>query len=226
MHTVKIINIKQITHDVKSFTVEKPSDYKFTPGQATDVAINKPGWEDKLHSFTFTSLNSDKNLEFTIKAYPVTKYPNHDGMTELLHKLKAGDELFIDDPWGTIEYKDPGIFLAAGAGVTPFIAIIRELYSQNKLSGNKLIFSNKTSEDIILNNEFENIFPKNNFINTLTQEQNNNYEHGRIDEAFLLKHVNNFNQPFYLCGPKGFANSMKEILNKFGATTDSLVWEK
>ena len=95
----KILSINPVTRDVKRFTVEKPKGFKFTPGQATEVAINKPGWQDKKRPFTFTSLNSDPNLEFIIKEYPLFKYPDHTGVTEAIHKLKKGDEFIIDEPW-------------------------------------------------------------------------------------------------------------------------------
>ena len=41
-HVVKIIDILRLTHDVRSYRVEKPVGYSFIPGQATDVCINKP----------------------------------------------------------------------------------------------------------------------------------------------------------------------------------------
>ena len=40
--------MSSVTHDVKRFTIEKPKRFKFTPGQATEVSINKPGWEDEF----------------------------------------------------------------------------------------------------------------------------------------------------------------------------------
>ena len=43
-HIVNILEINDVTHNVKSFKIEKPANYIFTPGQATDVSINKPGW--------------------------------------------------------------------------------------------------------------------------------------------------------------------------------------
>jgi predicted ferric reductase len=54
--------------------------------------------------------------------------------TELqeLGKLKHGDELIIR-VWGAIEYKGEGVFIAGGAGVTPFIAILRQLELMIKL---------------------------------------------------------------------------------------------
>ena len=41
-HIVKIISIENITHDVKRFRIEKPEQYSFIPGQATEVSINTP----------------------------------------------------------------------------------------------------------------------------------------------------------------------------------------
>jgi ferredoxin-NADP reductase len=67
--TLQILDIHQITHDVKRFTLEKPNVYTFTPGQATEVSIDKKGWREEKRPFTFTSLPEDENLEFTIKIY-------------------------------------------------------------------------------------------------------------------------------------------------------------
>ena len=66
-HIVKILEVEEVTHDVRRFTVEKPAGYKFTPGQATEAAINKPELKNENRPFTFTGLNEWKDLEFTIK---------------------------------------------------------------------------------------------------------------------------------------------------------------
>ncbi len=42
-HIVKIKSIRQVTHDVKSFRIEKPAGYQFVPGQATEVASQQTG---------------------------------------------------------------------------------------------------------------------------------------------------------------------------------------
>ena len=130
-HILKIRETKQVTHDVKCFRLEKPAGYHFTPGQATDVSINKPGWENEKRPFTFTCLNSDPYLEFTIKSYP------RNGVTQQIGELKAGDELILRDVWGAIEYKGEGYFIAGGAGITPFIAILRQLHHDGKAKGNR-----------------------------------------------------------------------------------------
>lgn len=68
-YKVKILEIKNVTHDVKSLKLEKPVGFSFTPGQAADVSINKPGYVEQKRSFTFTGLNEWDYLEFTIKIY-------------------------------------------------------------------------------------------------------------------------------------------------------------
>ena len=208
-----------VTHDTKRFVVEKPENYIFKPGQATELSINKSSWENKKRPFTFSSLNEDKVLEFTIKIYP-----EHNGVTEQLGKLYPGDQLILRDIWGTISYKGPGVFIAGGAGITPFIAIFRDLREKNQLQGNKLLFSNKISKDIILEKEFKEMLGEN-AIFILTREKKNSYEHGRINKEFLQKHINDFSQNFYICGPMQFIVDVKKALDELGAKPESVVIE-
>jgi hypothetical protein len=219
-HIVKIISVELVTHDVKRFTIQKPEGYKFKPGQATEVSINTPDFENEKRPFTFTSLKNNDYLEFTIKIYD-----SHNGVTKELGKLKHGDELIIGDVWGAIEYKGEGVFIAGGAGVTPFLAILKQLQVENKIANNKLIFTNKFEKDIILKKEFNEMLGKN-FINTLTDEKKEEYENGRIDYAFLKEKIDNFKQHFYVCGPPQFVTAISEALAQLGAKTDAIVFEK
>ncbi|MEQ8524845.1 FAD-binding oxidoreductase [Gracilimonas sp.] len=222
-HTLKIKDIQNVTHDVKKIILEKPDGYEFEPGQATEVAIDKDGWRDEKRPFTFTSLNEDSDLEFTIKIYP-----DHNGVTEQIGKLKTGDSLIVDDAWGTIQYNGEGVFLAGGAGVTPFIAILRDLHKKGKVGDNKLIFSNKTEKDIILKNEFEEILGDN-FVNVITDEEpagDHIFLDGFIDKEFLESQIDDFNQPFYVCGPMPFNEAIMGYLKELGANPEALVFEE
>ena len=221
MHIVKILDITEITHDVKRFRIEKPQGYTFIPGQATEVSVNKPGWEEEKRPFTFTCLNEDPYLEFTIK-----RYADHNGVTNQVHQLQTGDTLIIRDVWGAIEYKGTGYFIAGGAGITPFLAILRQLHADGTLEGNRLLFANKTSKDIICHDELHDMLGKD-FLNILSEQSNKDkYVHGRIDEAFLMQEINDFSTHFYVCGPDKMISDINEILVKHGAKPDSVVFEK
>jgi len=218
-HIVKIISIENVTHDVKRFRIEKPAGYSFIPGQATEVSINTPGWKDEKRSFTFTCLNKEPYLEFTIKIYP-----SHKGVTNELGKIKPGAELIIRDVWGAISYKGKGVFIAGGAGVTPFISIFRNLREKNEVAGNKLIFANKTKADIILEDEFRSLLG-NSFINILSHENADGYFHGMISENFLKANISDFGQQFYVCGPPPMIDVMKDQLANLGVGENSITVE-
>ena len=164
-HNVEIKSIRQITRDVLQIDAMIPQQLDFTPGQATEISINKECWQNEKRPFTFTSLPSDDYLQFTIKTYP-----SHKGVTNESLQLKKNNELILHDVFGTIAYKGEGRFIAGGAGITPFISIFRPLRSKNEIGDNKLIFANKTIDDIILKHEFESILG-NNFINILSDEE-------------------------------------------------------
>jgi len=219
-HLVKIKSIKHITPDVLQIVTEKPQKYMFIPGQATEIAINKPDWKDKKRPCTFTSLPVDDFLQFTIKTYP-----SHKGVTNELLQAKKDDELILHDVFGAIEYKGEGVFIAGGAGVTPFICIFRYLQSKNEIGNNKLIFANKTNNDIILAIEFEEMLGEN-FINILSEEKADGYAYGQIDEEFLKANIAGFNQQFYICGPPPMMDAIKKQLENLGVAKKAITTEE
>lgn len=219
-HIVKILAAEFVTHNVRRFTLEKPAGYQFEPGQATELSINKPEWKNERRPFTFTSLNEWPHLEFTIKIYSDRK-----GVTNELGQLQPGDEIILHDVWGTIQYKGPGTFIAGGAGVTPFIAILRQLHKTGKLESNQLIFSNRTEKDIILKDEFTAMLG-NRFINTLTQEKTTQYDNHKIDAAYLQEIIKDFNQYFYICGPDAMVDELETTILKLGAPKEKVVREQ
>lgn len=219
-HILKVKSVTHVTHNVLRIVMAKPPEYSFESGQATDVSINKTGWQDELRPFTFTCLPEDDHLEFTIKIYP-----SHKGVTNELLKLKKGDELIIRDSWGAINYKGEGTFIAGGAGVTPFISILRNLHSQNKMGDNKLIFANDKEEDIINKEEFGNILGDN-FVNILSREEMDKYEHGYITEDFLKSKVSDFTKYFYICGPPPMVDAVKKILGNLNVDPKSIIEEE
>lgn len=218
--SVKILDATWVTHNVRRFRIEKPVGYHFEPGQATDITLNIPGWEKERRSFTFTSLNDWDFLEFTIKIYT-----DHQGVTNQLGQLKVGDTITIHDVWGAIHYKGPGTFIAGGAGITPYIAIFRQLQKDGKIDGNTLIFSNRTSKDIILKEEFEKMLGDH-FINTLTDEKTDKYDSSVIDEAYLRKRVKDTSGWFYICGPDPMIEAISNDLEKMGVEKSKIVIEE
>lgn len=217
---MKVLEANFITHDVKRFLIEKPKGYTFIPGQGTDVSINQEGWQGKMRPFTFTGLNKWEHLELMVKIYP-----NNNGVTKELGRQNAGDELILHDVFGAIQYKGPGIFIAAGSGITPFLAILRELAKNKQIGSNKLIYSSKTNADIIAGAELQDML-KDNFISVLTRENVVGFLDKHITRDFIIQHVQDFSKPFYVCGPDKFVSDIVKILVDLGAKMEALVIEQ
>lgn len=218
-YIVKVESIGKVTHDVVHIVTAKPDGFIFEPGQATEIAINKAGWVDEKRPFTFTCLPDDPYLEFTIKTYP-----SRNGMTNQLLTLKKGDELILNDVFGTIAYKNEGVFIAGGAGVTPFISIFRHLKSKGEIGRNMLVFANKTRADIILEKEFREMLGDR-FVNILSEEVVDGFHHGLISEEFLRKVIPSFNLQFYLCGPPPMMDALHLQLTYLGVDKGLIITE-
>lgn len=223
--SVKILEIKPLNHNVKKFRVEKPANYDYVQGQATELAVNSPGYTDKFRPFTFTSLNTDSYLEFIIKIYPVKDNPKHTGVTEKIGELEVGDEFLIRKPFGDIKYKGSGIFFAGGTGITPFYSIFKDLNKRNLSENNRLLFSNSFERDIFLKEELKNLLGKENISFTITQEKRQGCEYGRIDEEMIRELGVQVDSFYYVCGPGPFQQSMMKILDKFNIPKKNIVAE-
>lgn len=218
-HLLTINRIDQITHDVRLLTCDRPSGYEFTPGQATELSLDQEGWRDEARPFTFTSIPSDDHLEFVIKSYP-----DHDGVTEQIGMLDVGAQVRIGDAWGAIEDRGPGMIIAGGAGITPFLSILRARLSNGGLDGFHLVFSNKTEADIILRDELE-AMPGLLTTFVVTDEPESEFAGDRLDRASLERMIDRTDQAFYVCGPPAMVEDVSAALEDLGADPDGIVFE-
>ena len=220
-HRTTILMTEFVTHDVKRFIVKKPGNFSFTPGQGVELVIDQEKWrEEEGRPFTPTGLATDEVLEFTIK-----RYPRHKGVTDKLHTLKAGDHLLMSDPFGTISYKGPGIFIAGGAGITPFLSIFRQLALEGTMAKQTLIFSNKTPADIICEKELLHYFGSRCHL-ICTREKGKGYENTRIDRKYLQKIISDTKRYAYICGPDKFVEAISAIVTELGFSTETIVYEE
>ena len=220
-HKLTLKALAPVTHDTNHYVFDRPEGIDFEPGQAAALMLDREGWRGEDRPFTFTSQPEDTILEFVIKSYP-----DHDGVTERLPDLSEGDHVLMTDPFGAITDHGPGVFIAAGAGVTPFISILRRRSRDDALSGSRLLYSNKTEADIILKEEWERMDGLNPVF-TVTDEESSDFAQGRIDRKFLQKHVQDFEgKIFYICGPEGFVDDVRDSLKGLGAEADNIITEE
>ena len=220
-HTLTLRLIEPVTHDTNHYVFDKPEGFSYTPGQAVDLALDRDDWRDEKRPFTFTSLPHEETLEFVIKSYP-----DHDGVTEQLANLKPGETVLIDEPWGAIADKGPGWFIAGGAGVTPFIAVLRKrLHEHGTLDGSTLIFSNKTERDIILRDTFKGMTGLT-CIFVVTDQPDSPLCGSEIGQEMLSEHVMPGQGKVYVCGPDPMLDDIGKALKEIGVSEEDIVMEE
>ncbi len=213
-HRIKILSKESLNHDVIRFRLEKPKDYSYVAGQAIELTIDEPETYGP-GPFTFTALNTMPYLELMTKIYS-----ERNGLTAALAKKAIGDKVVIGDPWDSFVNKGPGVFIAGGAGITPFVALLRQFKADGNIGTSQLLFFNKTTNDIFLRDEFSDILGSR-YVNILTREQNGGPK-PVVDEKLLSKHVSDFTQPFYICGPPGFVEKAQATLASLGAKEETV----
>lgn len=223
-HTITLRKVEPVTHDVRRFIFDRPADYRFTPGHACHVSLHRNGWRDAAQPFSFTSLPEDDHLEFTIKSYPPDA--GRGGFTAEIATLEPGESVSIDEPFGAIEDKGPGVFIAGGAGVTPFIPILRRRARDGEgITACTLIFSNRTERDIILRDEWDAMDGLNCFY-VVTRDPDSELPRGRIDAEFLGKMLKGFRETFYVCGPRQMTRDVMDALKPHRVPEENIVQDQ
>ena len=132
--------------------------------------------------------------------------------------------MMIGDVFGDIHYKGFGVFIAGGAGITPFISIFKSLQRDNKLGANKLVYANTTEADIIERDFLESIL-RDNFINILSKEKVAGMKHGLISTELLQECMISAHTWFYLCGPPSMMNAVLAQLTVMGVQNERIVYD-
>jgi len=138
--------------------------------------------------------------------------------------LQPGAQLKLSDAFGSITYKGPGTFIAAGTGVTPFLGILRQLAADDALDGHKLLLTNKTERDLICEKELKH-YLGDDCVLTFTREHDPGHQGQRIDVDFLETHLSTFDGMFYVCGPNAFVESINDQLQSLGVRPEQLVYK-
>lgn len=218
-HDLTLERISPVTHDTYHLTFQRPEDFTFRPGQATELTFHVDGIGTQGRPFTMVSQPDDLSLQFIIKSYP-----GHDGVTRHLPGLTPGTRVTATEPFGAITDQGRGVFLAAGAGITPFISILKA-HDLAGRTGDRLIFANKTDADIILQDSWARM-PGLSAVHVISDQPDTAHRHGMVDRDMLGELITTLDQHFYICGPGGFVDAMRDALREMGAKDDAITTEE
>jgi ferredoxin-NADP reductase len=217
-YTLTLQEMAPVTPDTHKLTFNRPNGFTFESGQATELTLPIDGIKSESRPFTMTSRPNDAHLEFVIKSYD-----DHDGVTKHIPELGMTDQVKAAEPFGAITDHGPGVFIAGGAGITPFISILRKQQQEGE-SGAQLVFANKTPEDIILREMWQSM-PNVDETFVVSDANGSDLRQGMVDKALLKELVTEMDQPFYLCGPGPMVDSVRDDLKEMGVTEDRIITE-
>lgn len=209
----KIIEIIPRTYNVKSFRllIDKGGE-DFQAGQFLRVSIKAdPGLKRYL---SISSSPTEKcHIEFTKKI-------TDSDFSKALNNLKPGDSVIIEYPFGkfTLDESCRKIaFLSGGIGITPIRSICK--YATDKKLGISivLLYSNRSIKDIAFRDDFEFMQKENPDLKVthVLCEPAANFQctPGLINAQVIKNEIPDYlERKFYLCGPPGMVEAMKNIL--------------
>lgn len=203
--------------DTKTLKLQWPSGYDvdFKTGQFITVYFGDTPSYKRAYSLSSSAL--DRGFyEITIK---------RDGKmgTRLVDWAQSGDKLFVIPPAGRfLPVLEPGkhlVCIAGGSGVTPFRAFAREAAQRNAATKITVLYSVRTTNDIIFNEEFRKLEQENphfKFLVTCTRlpgEHPWTGRRGRIDANWVREHVDDLtNTVFYACGPNALVDGTEHLV--------------
>jgi len=237
-YTLTIKEVKQETLKAVSITFEIPKelkpDFSFIPGQYITLKKEVNGKELR-RAYSICSSPNNKELKIAIKAVENGVFSVY-----ATSNLKKGDSIEISKPEGKFllasskNNTNNYLAIAAGSGITPIMAMIKAVLTEEPKSTFTLIYGNKTVTETIFKSEIEqlqNQYSKSFFVQyVFSREGVPNALFGRIDEGnlnYILK--NRFKDPIfdaaYLCGPETMIENSKAILLENGFNEENIHFE-
>ncbi|XP_052571986.1 cytochrome b5 reductase 4 isoform X2 [Peromyscus californicus insignis] len=238
----QLISKEDVTHDTRLFCLMlPPSTHLQVPvGQhvylklsVTGAEIVKPYTpvsESLLSDFKEPVLPPNKYIYFLIKIYP-------DGLfTPELDRLQIGDFVSVSSPEGNFKVSklqdvEDLFLLAAGTGFTPMVNVLNyALTSMSSLRKVKLMFFNKTEDDIIWRCQLEKLALKDKRVDVefVLSAPSSEWsgKQGHVSPAllseFLQRSSENSRVFLCICGPTPFTDEGIRLLHDLNFSTDEI----
>jgi ferredoxin-NADP reductase len=203
--------------DTKTLKLKWPEGYDvdFKTGQF--ITVYFPDVPSYKRAYSLSSSALDRGFyEVTIK---------RDGKmgTRIVDWVKVGDKLWVIPPTGrflpVFEPEKHLVCIAGGSGVTPFRAFAREAARRGLSTKITVLYSVRTTCDIIFHAEFRRLEQENphfRFLVTCTRlalEDPWAERRGRIDAAWVRQQVTDLSQTvFYACGPNALVEATEKLV--------------
>ena len=203
--------------DTKTIRLQWPDAYdpEFKTGQF--ITLYWPDTPNYKRAYSLSSCALNRGY------YEVTVKRDGKMGTRIVDWAKPGDRMVVIPPTGRFlpVFEKHLICIAGGSGVTPFRGFVREATLRKLDTRITVLYSVRTTNDIIFHDEFRElaqINPNFNFYVTCTRlhpEDPWTGRRGRIDAEWVKSHIHNAaNSVFYACGPNELVENIEALVLK------------
>lgn len=224
----KVERIIEETPNVKTYSFKLPVPAHHIAGQHYELQLGAENGYKAARPYSAASAAQGMPLvELTVQ-----KVPDGEVSEYLYDALKIGDEVEIRGPFGKFFTWDdsitqPTLLIAGGSGVVPMHSILASHAALQSDSKIHLVYSARTSNDII----YKELFKNNPQVTiTLTKEMPAlwNGAQGRINTELFKKVLEQFDDfPLcYVCGMSSFVSTATDILQELNIPIENIKTER
>ncbi|MGJ7551412.1 2Fe-2S iron-sulfur cluster-binding protein [Pseudomonas alloputida] len=217
--TWRVARVEQESRDIRSFYLAADEPVAFLPGQHIPVRIPLGTDAPLIRTYSLSCAPSDGYLRISVKAQgPASRY--------LHERVRAGDLLEVRLPMGSFTLNStsdrPVVLIGAGVGITPLIAMLRELLANGQGRRIHLFQGARSLSDLPFQQELAELRQQAGtglrVHRSLSQPEadavhGRDYEHtGRLGIEQIKATLALDDYDFYLCGPASFTQDIYEGL--------------
>jgi ferredoxin-NADP reductase len=213
----RVVELVEETPRCTSVVLELADWRGHRAGQHVDVRLTAEDGYQAERSYSIASAPQDEHLVLTVE-----RLEDGEVSPYLTEVLRPGDELELRGPIGgyfvwEASQGGPLLMIAGGSGVVPFRAMLRDWAASGRLTPARLLYSSRTLEDVIYDNEFERLAEAGADVQlTLTRQWPTDWRghRGRVDRNLLAELAWPPQQRplVYICGPTAFVEAVAEAL--------------
>lgn len=206
--------------------------FPFAPGQYASIGFKRGGRPTPVRCFSIVSSPNGEKLQFAMRV--------HGYFTRAAERLKPGDKVKVDGPFGDFTFSEDDrqiVLFAGGIGITPFISMLRYATEMRLPMNITLLYSNRSLANAPFADELIELAAANPrlrvyFFNTgdevaPSSEPSVKFLNSSITKAHLerLTAGTYAGSTYFICGPKGFMKGMQKGLERNGVDASYIITE-
>jgi ferredoxin-NADP reductase len=212
----EVVEVRTETEDSATVTIKPGWGFsaEYQPGQYVGIGLRIDGrWHWRSYSLTSVPRRDNKLITITVKATPEGFLSTH-----LVNGVKSGTIVRLATPRGDFALPDPPpskvLFVSAGSGITPVMAMLRSLKARGHRPDIVHIHSAPSEDAVIFHDE----------LRELEKDQTGYRLHlqlterdGHLDFDHLDRLVSDWEgRPTWACGPTAMLDVVEKVWGEAG----------